>query len=68
MIGPHGERDYLEKILDGGCPCTCGSSEEYAGQWDKSFADQLIRYLKHQWLSPHVDIISEPVLADRSPK
>lgn len=67
MIGPHGERDYLEKLLTDGCPCTCGASEKYAGQWEKPLADQLIRHLKHKWLSPHVDIISEPVLADHSP-
>ena len=56
MIGPHGERDYLEKILDYGCPCTCGSSIEYAMLIEESEARKIASYLEANWLYPNIAV------------
>lgn len=59
MIGPHGERDYVEQILRGGCPCTCGDHPEDALIFTNKEAENWQRYFKHYWLSPHVDVVIE---------
>lgn len=61
MIGPHGERDYVEKILDGGCPCICGAEKTFAALYHPFKAEMLAKSLRTNWLSPHVGVEVEPV-------
>ncbi len=61
MIGPHGERDYVEKILDGGLPCVCGPDIEYAGVFLESCARNIEKNIRKNWLTPHVDVELELV-------
>lgn len=60
LIGPHGERDYVEQILTGGCPCTCGNNPEYALSFKEEDAEVWRRYFKKHWLYPHTDVVVEP--------
>ena len=60
MIGAQGQRDYVEKILTGGCPCLCGPNPEYAGLYSDPARDRIVANLKRRWLDHlHVDVISE---------
>lgn len=61
MIGPHGERDYVEKLLDMGCPCICGSALEYAAVFHHDCAKRTATNLRENWLTPHVQVEIEPV-------
>lgn len=56
MIGPRGERDYLEKILDLGCPCTCGPFIEHAAVYPEACAKRIAANLGKHWLNPHVAV------------
>lgn len=61
MIGPNGERDYVEKLLDQGCPCICGGASEYAGVFHYDCAKRTAENLRENWLTPHVRVEVEPV-------
>jgi hypothetical protein len=61
MTGPHGEHDYVEKILDLGVPCICGDEIEYAGIFPEACAKVLVEDIKRDWLFPHVAVDLEPV-------
>lgn len=61
MIGPHGERDYVEKILVMGCPCTCGPFVEHAMVAPKTCVENIARRLRKSWLNPHVAVELEVV-------
>ena len=61
MIGPHGERDYAEKILDGGLPCIGGADIEYAGIFPLSCANNIVKNIRKNWMNPHVGVEMEPV-------
>lgn len=50
MIGPHGERDYIEEILQG-CPYTCGDHPEDALNFSNKEAENWQRFFKKHWLS-----------------
>ncbi len=67
MIGPHGERDYVDHIFDGsdgcpkGMPCVGGDAIEYAGVFPETCAKNIVRNIRKNWLSPHVSVDMEPV-------
>lgn len=67
MIGPHGERDYVERFFDGsdgypkGMPCVGGADIEYAGVFPETCAKNLQKSLRKNWLTPHVDVELELV-------
>lgn len=61
MVGPRGERDYLERILDNGVPCICGDDPAYAGVFHKDCAELVAAGLRRDWLFPHVAVELEPV-------
>jgi len=61
MIGARGERDYVERFSDEGCPCTCGNRIQYACVLDREAAKMAAIDLTENWLSPHVAIELEPV-------
>ncbi len=61
MIGPHGERDYVEKILDGGLPCVGGADIEYAGLFPETCAKNIVKKIRKNWLNPHVAVEVEKV-------
>lgn len=61
LIGPDGERDYLEKISDGGIPIVGGDAVEFAGTYPKTCAKRMAETIRRHWLSPHVDIDLEEV-------
>lgn len=61
MIGPHGERDYVEQMLEGGLPCVGGADKEYAGVYPSTCAKNLQKSIRKNWLNPHVDCELEPV-------
>ena len=63
MLGKYGERDYVEKILDGGIPCTCGSAIEYAGIFHENCAKNIVKNIRQYWLTPHVSVEIELVEA-----
>lgn len=56
MIGPHGERDYVEKILEEGLPCTGGDDVEYAGIFPETCAKRIAKNIEKNWLHPHVSV------------
>ena len=62
MIGPHDERDYVEKILELGCPCICGPFVEYAMSVPKTCAENIAKRLRKNWLNPHKAVELEEVL------
>lgn len=67
MIGPHGERDYVDHIFDGtdgypkGMPCVGGSDPGYAGVFHKECAERTAANLRKKWMAPHVAVELEPV-------
>lgn len=61
LIGPHGERDYLEKLLEGGCPCVGGTCKDYAAIYCKPHAEKIAADLRRNWLNPHVAVELEAV-------
>lgn len=65
MVGPHGERDYVEKILDMGCPCICGNNPEYAATYHQECAERLATDLRDNWLSPHEKVEVEPIVVSQ---
>lgn len=73
MIGPHGERDYVEHIFDGtdgspkGMPCVGGSDPAYAGVFHKNCAERTAKALRKKWLPPHVAVELEPVTLNAEP-
>jgi len=56
MIGPRGERDYVEKLLDGGLPCTGGSDKKNARLFDEQTGESTADMIKKNWLPPHVAV------------
>jgi hypothetical protein len=66
MIGPNGQRDYVEKILTGGCPCLCGNNPKFAGLYSDPQKDRIMGNLKDCWLHPHIDVISEEIETDEA--
>lgn len=64
MIGHEGQRDYVEKILEGGCPCICGDAPEYAGVFHSECAEQTAEILRQVWLgSEHAAVKVEQATA-----
>ena len=69
MIGPHGERDYVDHIFDGsdgypkGMPCVGGADPEYAGVFHMEDAVRVVADIRKKWLSPHVAVEIEPIPA-----
>ncbi|HRF06302.1 hypothetical protein [Accumulibacter sp.] len=67
MIGPHGERDYVDHIFTGsdgypkGMPCLGGSDPADAGLFDKGCAESYAATLREKWLTPHVAVELEQV-------
>ena len=67
MIGPHGERDYVDHIFDGtdgypkGMPCVGGPDPAYAGVFHKDCAERAAATLRKKWLTPHVAVELELV-------
>lgn len=62
MIGARGERDYVEKILDDGCPCICGPLNEFVQVFNKTCAERIAKNLRNIWLgSSHVAVELEAV-------
>lgn len=61
MIGPHGEHDYVEKILDGGLPCVGGGDIAYAGIFPIACAKRIEKNIRKNWLVPHIDVKLESV-------
>lgn len=61
MIGPHGERDYVESLLSGGCPVICGNNPKLAKEFHESGAFRIVDMLLKNWLSPHVAVETELV-------
>lgn len=60
MIGPHGERDYLEKLLSRGCPCLA-PEKEHAAIYFKQHAEKIAADLRRNWLAIHVAVELEAV-------
>jgi hypothetical protein len=67
MIGPHGERDYVDHIFDGtdgspkGMPCIGGSDPDYAGAFPDTCANNIATNIRRNWLTPHVAVELEPI-------
>jgi len=56
MVGPHGERDYVEKILELGFPCICGPFPEDAGIFPETCAKRIAANLRKNWMNPHESV------------
>ena len=71
MIGPHGERDYVDHIFDGtdgwpkGMPCVGGSDPEYGEVFDKDRAERIAANLRKRWMNPHVSVELELVCQNK---
>ena len=61
MIGPHGERDYVHKILEDGIPCTGDDDVEYAAIYSENSAKIIVASIKKYWLHPHISVEIELV-------
>lgn len=64
LIGPHGERDYLVRMLPNGVPCVGGADPQYAGIFPLTCAKNLQSRITRQWLNPHMACELEPVDAN----
>ena len=56
MIGPDGQRDYVEMLLDDGCPVICGPDPAYAGHFPPICARNAAQMIRRHWLPPHIAI------------
>jgi len=61
MIGPHGERDYLERFDGIGIPINCGNSAEHAGIFSEKCAARAKRRLEIYWMAEGESVVIEPV-------
>lgn len=57
MIGPEGQRDYVENIFeDDGCPMICGNEPDLAQPYPYACAIRIAKNIKKNWLNPWISV------------